>query len=362
MEKMKGWIIMSFFSIAAAVFTGCGKKESWNGDENDAHDSQVSYAFEQEITSQSLPEGTRLKHLFITHQGMRGGSYYILKTTDAGVYMKISNMSPRNLRMLEGEEEESLGGHANYLGFADTVKDCERASLVLLDDHGPVRELEEAIAAVGALEWDGYRKSLAMEGVLDSGDSYQLYLELTDGTTVTVDSYNAKPAGFLELLRQVGEIFHANRDYSRYQVEDFASSPCTKMYVCFRRRFHNGEWRLELQRSDNRWTVVLIDPKGYFMETGTEIAEIQPMEGELPFDRFLEIFKEYGAEGWNGYEESDGNSENSFDIRLYFENEKEFFMSGSRLPEGFEEFQKEFIEETILFYNEQVLKKPRINE
>ena len=107
----------------------CGKKESWNGDENDAHDSQVSYAFEQEITSQSLPEGTRLKHLFITHQGMRGGSYYILKTTDAGVYMKISNMSPGNLRMLEGEEEESLGGHANYLGFADTVKDRERAGI-----------------------------------------------------------------------------------------------------------------------------------------------------------------------------------------------------------------------------------------
>lgn len=83
MEKMKGWIIMSIFSIAAAVFTGCGKKESWNGDENDAHDSQVSYAFEQEITSQSLPEGTRLKRLFITHQGMRGGSYKTTAWSDA---------------------------------------------------------------------------------------------------------------------------------------------------------------------------------------------------------------------------------------------------------------------------------------
>lgn len=35
------------------------------------------------------------------------------------------------------------------------------------------------------------------------------------------------------------------------------------------------------------------------------------------------------------------------------EDEKEFFMSGSLLPEGFEAFQKEFIEETHLFYNEQ---------
>ena len=192
-----------------------------------------------------------------------------------------------------------------------------------------------------------------MPDVTDSGDSYRLYLELTDGTTVTVDGYNAKPAGFPELLYRVEEIFHENRDYSRYQVQDFDSSPCTKLYVSFRKAFHNGEWRLELQRSDNRWIVVLIDPKGYFMEAGTEITEYQPIEGELPFSRFLEIFKRHGAESWNGYEEFDGNSEDSFDIRLYFENGKEFVMSGSLLPEGFEAFQKEFIEETHLFYNEQ---------
>ena len=62
-------------------------------------------------------------------------------------------------------------------------------------------------------------------------------------------------------------------------------------------------------------------------------------------------------ERWNGYEESDENSENSFDIRLNFENGKEFFMRGSLLPEGFEAFQEEFIEETMLFYNEQTGKR-----
>lgn len=342
-------IVMSILSMLMVALTGCENSENLNGKPED----NIISAIETEVPPIPLPDGTRLKHLYITHQGMRGGLYYILKTTDAGTYMKISSLSPDDRRMLDGEDPDSLGDHAEYLAFGDTVKDCERASLSLLIDDGPIRELEEVISAAGALGWDGYDKNDPMEGVLDSGDIYQLYLELTDGTTVAVNGYNARPAGFPELLYRVGEIFHENRDYSHYQIKDFDSSLCTKLYVCFRRRFHNGEWRLELQCSDNRWTVVLIDPKGYFTEAGTEIAEYQPMEGTLPFDRFLEIFKRHGAEGWNGYEESDGNSENSFDIHLYFENGKEFFMSGSLLPEGFEAFQKDFIEETLLFYNEQ---------
>lgn len=345
-------IMMFILSMLMATLTGCGNSENQNGKPVD----NIISTIETKVTSIPFSEGTGLKHLYMTHQGMRGGAYYILKTTDAGTYMKITPLCPNDWRMLEGEDVDNLGDHAEYLAFGDTVKDCERASLSLLSNDGPIRKLEKAIADTGALSWDGYDENDPMEGVLDSGDIYQLYLELTDGTTVTMNGYNAKPAGFSELLYRVAEIFHENRDYSRYQIEDFDSSPCTKLYVCFRRRFHNGEWRLELQRSDNRWTVVLIDPKGYFTDAGTEIAEFQPMEGTLPFDRFLEIFKRHGAEGWNGYEESDRNSEDSFDIHLYFENGKEFFMSGSLLPEGFAEFQKEFIEEIYLFYKEQTSK------
>jgi len=349
-KKWRGWIVvMSILSLLMAVLTGCGGRENQSGDPG----GEALTTIETAVTPMPLPDGAGLKHLYITHQGMSAGPYYILKTTDAGTYMKISNMGPDDWRMLDGEDIDRLGDKAEYLGFADTVKDCERASLVLLEDDGPLRELEEAIASAGALGWDGFQKTVSMPDVADSGDSYKLYLELTDGTAVTVDGYNAKPAGFPELLYRVEEIFHENRDYSHYQIEGFDSSPCTKLYVSFRKAFQNGEWRLELQRADNRWIVVLIDPKGYFMEAGAEIAEYQPMEGELPFDRFLEIFKRHGAECWNGYAESDGSSEDSFNIRLYFENGKEFFMSGSLLPDGFAAFQKEFIEELLLFYNEQ---------
>lgn len=347
-RKWRGWVIvMSILSLLIASLIGCGDRGNQGADP----DGESLSTIETEVSPTPFPDGARLKHLYITHQGMRGGSYYILKTTDVGTYMKISNLRPDDWRMLDGED--NLGDNAQYLGFGDTVKDCERASLTLLQDDTPVKQLEEAITTAGALNWDGFQKSVAMPDVADAGDIYILYLELTDGTTVTVDSYNAKPAGFPNLLYRVEEIFHENRDYSRYQIEDFDTSPCTKLYVCFRRSFGKGEWKLELQRSDNQWIVVLMDPDGRFVEEGAEVAEYRQMEGGLPFEHFLDIFRRHGAERWNGYEKSDGNSRDYFYIRLYFENEKEFFMSGSLLPEGFEAFQKEFIEETHLFYNEQ---------
>ncbi|MBQ4347076.1 MAG: hypothetical protein IJC39_01345 [Firmicutes bacterium] len=350
-KRRKSIIVMGILSLLLAGFTGCGK----GGDQGTDPSNEALSAIEKEVTPMELPEEAGLKHFFITHQGMAAGAYYILKTTDAGTYMKISDVSPDNIWMTEGEDMDSLGEKAEYLGFADTVKDCERASLVLLEDDGPIRALEKAIADTGALGWDGFNKEVAMPDVADSGDRYRLYLELTDGTAVTVDSYNAKTAGFLELLRQAEEIFHANKDYSRYYIEDFDTAECTNLYVCFRQAFHKGEWRLELRNSDKNAIVVLEDPDGLFTQAGTNIAESIPIEGEIPFERFLDIFKKHEALRWSDYEGSDGNSKESFDIRLYFEDGKEFVMSGSLLPEGFDEFRKEFIEEISLFYNEQKL-------
>ena len=259
--------------------------------------------------------------------------------------MKISTVDPTDSRMAEEDTETS-----EYLSSADTVLDCERASLVRLSDDSLVRQLEQFIADAGALDWDGFCKRVAMPDVADSGDRYILYLELTDGTTVTMDSYNARPAGFSELYRQTEELFYANSDYSHYYIEDFDTSPCTSLYVSFRRMFGKGEWRVELQESDNSWIVVLNDPDGYFTEEGPEIADYQQIESPLPYRRFLDIFEAYEMLQWNGYEGTDGNSNESFAIYLYFENGKEFTMEGSLLPEGFEPFRRAMIDEISRFY------------
>jgi|GEM_PF-7028445 len=348
MMKSKNWrgliVCMGIFSILLAGLSACRDKISPVPAVNE------KLRIETKITSTPLPDGVRLKNLFMTHQGMRGGSYYFLRTTDSGTYMKISNQSPAHLNVSFVDSGLPIES-AKYLAFADTVQVDERASLARLETDAPRQALEKALAQNGALDWDGFDKHVSMPNVEDSGDLYQLYLELTDGTTVTVDSYNASPAGFSPLLKEVQEIFHANRDYSHYQIQSFDESPCTSLYVSFIKAFGKGKWELELRRSDNQWTVVLQDPDGFYLPPGTDIADYGPTEAPLPFDRFLEIFKDHNAERWNGYDETDGDSTDHFQISLYFENGKEFRMTGSLLPEGFAEFQKAFIQAIQSFYD-----------
>lgn len=339
---------MSVLSVLFTLLTGCGKSIDKNENQTEAPDTM-----EERIIPTPFPEGTQLRHFYITHQGMRAGSYYIMKTTDAGTYMKVTNTSPNSPHMQKDISDEEI----EYLRYADTVKDCEYASLVLLEEDTPVRELEQAIEKFGALDWDGFDESMTIEGVPDSGDSYQMYLELSDGTSVAVDSYNVCPAGFKELLSRVQELFDKNSDYSRYLAADFDTSACIKMYVSFQKSYGQGEWKLELQEAAHQWIVVLMDREGIFVEENTEIADYQFVEEELPFERFLDIFRKHGAEVWNGYEESDSESREHFVIRLNFEDGTYFKMEGNLPPKGFEVFQKELIAEMNSFYNEYKNKK-----
>jgi len=157
-------------------------------------------------SSAPFPEGTTLTGFFIHHMGMAMEPYYILRVNETGTYMKITSMAPYDWRMLG--DEDALTESERYFAFVDTVKDDEPAFLKKLDDDQPVRELEKLIEQTGALSWDGFTKRVPTPpGLLDGGESYELYLTLSDGTTVTVDSYNACPDGFGELHYEAAKLF-----------------------------------------------------------------------------------------------------------------------------------------------------------
>ncbi len=330
-------MIMSIFSF----LTGCGRKE------------QPAPTIKEESSPLPLPEGVSLTGFYMTHQGMAAEPYYILRVTESGTYMKISNMSPDNYWMCKDEDMSAQAGNAKYLGFADTVKECEHASLVLLENEAPVRELEDALIQAGALGWDGYDETVSMENVADSGDSYVLYLELSDGSTVSAKGYNAHPAGFRELLTSVREIFEANSDYSRYMMQNFNDSPCTSLFVdIFDGLGRKTEYKLELMDSGNHWVVILKDPEGEILEKGIDIFDYGDAENNLPFDRFLQLMQKHHAERWNGYEKTDGASDTYFTIRLRFADGKEYSVHGSIYPEGFANFKEDFVQEIYRFYSE----------
>ena len=342
-----GVITMGIFSAVAALFSGCANRHDNNVLPTDKTERPFS-----RISSVPFPDGVRLTGMFITHQGgMRANPYYILQTTADGVYLKISNLSPNHSKMTAGEDIASLPSNTPYLGFADTVKDCEYASSVQINDDALLKEIEASIVENGALGWNGYDENDPMVGVADSGDSYQLYLELSDGTTVTVKGYNVCPAGFNPLLKSVQKVFEQNSDYSRYMAKSLTDSPCITLFACFKDGMRT-EYRLELTKSSGRWIVVMNDPYGNILEKGTDIVDYGDIESGLPFDRFIGILQQYHAERWNGYYAGDAKSNSSFSVRLTFEDEKKYEVSGNVFPKGFEEFKTDFIMEIHRFYNE----------
>jgi len=341
-----GVILMGIFSAVAALFTGCSKPK-----DNGVFSSAPTPQLFREITPVAIPEGVKVTGLFITHQGMRSGPYYIMQTTEDGVYLKTSNLSPDDYCMIKDEDAAALPANAKYLGFADRVKDCEYASSVLLKDDSVLMEIEAAVAESGALGWDGYDQTDPMEGVLDSGDSYQLYLELSNGTTVTMNGYNVCPAGFKPLLQTVQQLFEANSDYSRYLAKSLIDSPCVTLFASFKDGMRT-EYRLEMSAHNNRWVIVMNDPYGTILEKGTDIADYGEIESGLPFERFISMLQQHNAEQWNGYYAADAKSNSGFTLRLTFEDEKKFEASGTVLPDGFDQFKSDFIQDIFRFYNE----------
>ncbi|MBQ4282603.1 MAG: hypothetical protein IJB96_01590, partial [Lachnospira sp.] len=133
--------------------------------------------------------------------------HYIMRKTEAGVYIKISDCGPDDWCMSQGEDDKE-DGCAIWIRYADAVKQCEKATVVLLENDRLVRDLEDAIVKAGALSWNGYNKRKSMKRVADSGDMYRMYMEYSDGAKVNVYGYNCCPKGFKDLLRDVREIFN----------------------------------------------------------------------------------------------------------------------------------------------------------
>ena len=188
-------------------------KELSNKKDNNDKNSDKDNSDKNEILSVEIPKGARLTGFHINHIGMAMEPHYVIKSTEKGVYLKLTNMSPDDWIMTEGDGFKEDEGNGKYFRFADVVKDCESGEIVFLEDDTVVKELEEFIVKVGAISWDGYNEHVSMSGILDAGDSYTLYMEFSDGTTVSVYGYNSCPIGFDELRMKTVEIFDRYFEY-----------------------------------------------------------------------------------------------------------------------------------------------------
>ncbi len=328
--------LISFISTLVGCGINGGKEENWG-------------------KTVTLSDGATLTGFYMNHTGMAMEPYYIMRVCDDGNYMKITTRSP--------EFSESAGGEDD-IRFANikTVLDEEHASLVTVGDD-VVKELYDICIESGALSWDGYSKSVSMDYVLDAGDSYNLFLEFSDGSTVTVGSYNSSPTGWSDFSYKVSELFEAHEDYSRYSVSDFREAPLGRMIIEFSDGLSNPSHHYKvdicLRPEVGTWdySVVLKDSDGKYLDAGTDIHEYENgITGSPDIESFLRLFEKYNLEKWDNVSGNAGDDRDCFSIMIYFDNDKSITANGNIHPDNYEEFKADFVN-TLSEYYETYIRK-----
>ena len=223
-------------------------------------------------------------------------------------------------------------------------------------DDVTVKELMEVINTSGALGWDGYSKSVSMDDALDSGDTYRLYLQFSDGKTVTVNSYNSSPEGWGDFYVKIRDIFEAHEDYSRYTLQEFSAEKIDRMIVEFYDGFskeNNFSVDICVRRDLGTWswTVRLKDSDGLYLEKGTDTG----IYGEdnidtLSFGRMLDVLEKYKVSEWDRLQGTNQTGSKYMTVLIADTEDKVINASGNNVPDNYDEVREEFIKALIEFY------------
>ena len=126
----------------------------------------------------------------------------------------------------------------------------------------------------------------------------------------------------------------------------FSASPCVEMIV----RFFAGtnqQYRLLLRQEKGNWSLRAVDYPGAILDPGTDVLAAGEGREDLPFDRFLTVLREYGADAWDGWKTAGG--EETFSLELVFADGSRYAASGGETPEGFDAFKEAFVREMAQF-------------
>ena len=126
----------------------------------------------------------------------------------------------------------------------------------------------------------------------------------------------------------------------------FPKSPCVELKVKFLLGSEQ-RYNLKLLGEKESWSLVLTDYPGSILEPGTNIFVSGTEAKDLPYDRFLEVFRAYHAEAWDGWETPAG--EESFALELTFADGSWYSVTGGEEPEGFAPFLEALVREMARF-------------
>lgn len=307
------------------------------------------------IAAQPSPEA-RLVGFKFYEAGSYVGTYYTIKPADGetaygeGEFICSETREELSWPEIDGDEycepfpEEDAANP--YDGFGASVMAVKADEMAAFQ-----AELE----VLGVLGWNGFDEHYTPpEGVLDMDNMFVLKMVYSDGTRVVARGYNRNPEGYSDVWNAVRAFFEAHEDRSASYPPAFPDEKATRLTIDL--GSPNGgnrpRWKIELVEGWHRWSICLKDPNGEVLPAGTDIQDYADIEGELPFDAFLDILRKYDLESWNGTDEHGQGGGESCYISIFFANDKAYVLDTNILPDNYEAFRNECVLAIADYYEE----------
>lgn len=345
-------LIVGILSLIS-VLTGCGRQSGSEG------------------TTVIISDDAVLTGLYMTHQGMAMEPHYIFSAGPEACFMKISNIAPDDQILKDTAEKDNSGLSENsnyqsssadengYFSYSNRVLDCEHASLVTADET-VTKRLRDAIINYGALNWHGYSIHKSMKGVLDAGDSYNLYLSFSDGSVVTVNSYNSKPEGWNDFYAAVRDIFEESADYSAYTINEFSEDRCGRIIIEFMDGTNNPRNDFKLDINVRRdlgtwsWSVKLKDSDGIYLDRNTDVSVYKEESIDTySCGKIIDALNKNRIQTWDGVYKSVPDEKRYMNISIWDSvDDKTVTACGNSVPENYDAARDELVRAIIDFYEE----------
>lgn len=143
-----------------------------------------------------LLEGRRIECFYIEKQGMAFSPHYTMVKDGTKIIWKQSN------QYLKNDNDEIVWEEAKIL------HEGEHGELFVCEDDVWLSYLEQQVEKCGALTWDGFNKK-RKDNTLDSGTKYEMVIQLSDHTVISMQGYNICPDQFETLWDEVQTIFES---------------------------------------------------------------------------------------------------------------------------------------------------------
>lgn len=201
--------------------------------------------------------------------------------------------------------------------------------------------------------WNGFHQS--NEYVLD-GDGFSLTINLQDGASLTAGGTNSYPEGYRDFREKMEELFSPMKQemLEEKRQEKIAEGLLGKldfMMVNFMQRGASGSDKYEVFITkpgvrEKNFDVRITSESGEMIPEGTYQYYEAVAEDEIDFAGVQALIEKYDLITWYNYDETaeDYANQEWFQISFGFDGGKTLNAMGTKHPEHYEEFRREFLE------------------